>query len=89
MKINAINNQTFKLNRTSMVRYNPNSTKTFSDIAHLENGKKIVIAKTYDKFGNLIEKLQYLKDFSGEWIKSKLQYFEEGKVIKALKGYKK
>lgn len=89
MKINAINNQTFGLNRTSIVRYNPNSTKTFSDIAHLENGKKVIIAKTYDKFGVMTEKLQYLKDSAGEWIKSKLQYFEGGKVVKTLKGRKK
>ena len=89
MKINAINNQTFGLNRTSIVRYNSNATKTFSDIVQLENGKKVIIAKTYDKFGVMTEKLQYLKDSAGEWIKSKLQYFEGRKVVKTLKGRKK
>lgn len=86
MRIEPVNNQNFKLKRTSTIRYNPNATKTFSDIIQLENGKKVVIAKTYDKFGVLTEKLQYLKDSAGEWVRSKLKFYSGGKVYKELVG---
>lgn len=89
MKINSINNSSFGLHRTTRTIYNPNATKTIADIVQLENGKRLTISKTYDKFGVMTDKLQYLKDESGKWIKSKLQYFEGGKVVKILKGGKK
>jgi hypothetical protein len=43
----------------------------------------------YDKFGTLTEKLSYLRDEAGEWVKSKLQIFKNGEVVKTLKGRKK
>ena len=88
MKINAVDNQTFGLNRTSRIIYNPNSTKTLVDIVQLQNGKRLTVSKTYNMFGVMTDKLQYLKDQTGNWIKSKLQYFQDGKVVKELKGGK-
>lgn len=88
MKINSVNNQTFGLKRTSSIRYNPNATKTFTDTAHLQNGKKVVVAKTFDKFGVLQEKIQYLKDNAGNWVKSKLKFYTGGKVVKEIGGNK-
>ena len=88
MKINSVNNQSFGLKRTSTIRYNSNATKTFTDTAHLQNGKKVVVAKTFDKFGVLQEKIQYLKDNAGNWVKSKLKFYSGGKVVKEIGGNK-
>ena len=41
----------------------------------LKNGKQIVIDKTYDKMGVLKEKLIYLKDELGIWIKHKVKNY--------------
>ena len=86
MKINAVDNQTFGLHKMSKIKYNPNATKTIADVVQFENGKRFVVAKTFDKFGVMTEKLHYLKDSMGNWVKSKLQYFKDGKLIKELKG---
>jgi hypothetical protein len=88
MKINSVNNQSFGLKRTSTIRYNSNATKTFTDTVHLENGKKVIIAKTCDKFGAMTEKLQYVKDNAGNWVKSKLKFYTGGKVVKEIGGNK-
>lgn len=76
MPIQPNNNVNFGLNKTNRIRYNIfKDTKTLSDIVHLKNGKKIVINKTYDKMGVLKEKLIYLKDELGNWIKHKVKNY--------------
>lgn len=80
----------FGLNRSAKVLYRPNATKVLVDRVELADGKVITYSKTYDKWGKMTEKLSYLRDTAGEWVKSKLQYFnKDGEVIKTLKGNKK
>lgn len=62
--------------------------KVVQDTVHFENGKKLTIAKTYGKMGGLTEKLYYLRDETGKWIKSKLQCFKGNKVVQELRGQK-
>ena len=62
--------------------------KTIKDTVHFENGKKLTISKTYNKMGELTDKLYYLRDEAGKWVKSKLQYFKGNKLVKELKGQK-
>lgn len=49
------------------------------------NGKRLDIYSAYDLEGNLIHKLYYLADSVGNWIKSKLKYYENGKVVKEVR----
>lgn len=63
-------------------------SKTIQDTVHFENGKTLKISKTYDKMGELTDKLYYLRDEAGKWVKSKLQYFKGNKLVKELKGQK-
>lgn len=79
----------FGLRRSAKVLYRPNATKVLVDRVEFENGKTITYAKTYDKWGTMTEKLSYLRDSVGNWVKSKLQYYKDGEVIKTLKGRKK
>ena len=53
-----------------------------------ENGKKLTIAKTFNKMGGLTEKLYYLRDETGKWIKSKLKCLKGNKVVQELRGQK-
>ena len=49
------------------------------------NNKKLDIYYAYNQDKKLEHKLFYLSDLVGNWIKSKLQYFnKDGKVIKSL-----
>lgn len=49
------------------------------------NGKKLDIYYAYDKEGNLIHKLYYLADLTGNWIKSKLKYYKGRQVVKVVR----
>lgn len=83
-------NKAFGLKRTSKVIYYPPTYKKIVDTVELQNGKRATFTKKYNQFGVLTEKLSYLRDAAGEWVKSKLQYFnKDGEVIKTLKGNKK
>lgn len=85
-----ISTKTFGLKRSTKVVYHPPTYKKIVDTVELQNGKKVTFTKMYDKFGVLTEKLSYLRDSVGNWVKSKLQYFnKDGEVIKTLKGRKK
>lgn len=80
----------FGLKRTNKVVYHPNACKTIADTVHLNNGKTVTFAKTYNKWGDMTEKLSYLRDSVGNWVRSKLQFYgENGEVVKTLKGRKK
>lgn len=52
-------------------------------------GDKLDIYSAYDKEGNLIHKLYYLSDSVGNWIKSKLKYYTNGKCYKTVWGEKR
>ena len=82
-------NKAFGLKRSTKVIYYPPTYKKIVDTIELQNGKKVTFTKMYDKFGVLTEKLSYLRDSAGEWVKSKLQCFKDGELVKTLKGRKK
>lgn len=83
MKIQPVESPNFGLVRQTQIRYTAPYTKVITDTVKLANGKKAIFASTYS--GNTLEsKLSYLKDAAGKWIKSKLDYFENGKVVKTL-----
>ena len=87
---NQPNDKAFGLKRTNKVVYHPNACKTIADTVHLNNGKTVTFAKTYNKWGDMTEKLSYLRDSVGNWVRSKLQFYgENGEVVKTLKGRKK
>ena len=46
--------------------------------------KKIEIYNAYNKNGKLEHKLYYLQNLLGNWLKSKLVYFSNGKKYKTL-----
>ena len=83
MKIQPVESPNFGLVRQTQIRYTAPYTKVITDTVKLANGKKAIFASTYS--GNTLEsKLSYLKDAAGKWIKSKLDYFENGKIVKTL-----
>lgn len=87
---NQPSDKAFGLNRSTKVVYHPPTYKKIVDTVELQNGKTVTFAKTYNKWGDMTEKLSYLKDSVGDWVKSKLQYFgKNGEVVKTLKGRKK
>ena len=83
MKIQPTNQVTFALNRQTQIRYVTPEVRKVIDTVRLSNRKQVIVSKEYYR-GNLSSKLQYLKDAAGKWIKSKLDYFENGKIVKTL-----
>ena len=73
----------FGLNSTRKIYFDTPLIKRVVDTVHLGNGKKVIISKCYD-YGNLISKLQYLKDEAGNWVKSKLKCYKNGKAVKTI-----
>ena len=87
MKIQPVESPNFGLVRQTQIRYTAPYTKVITDTVKLANGKKVLFAKTYS--GNTLEsKLSYLKDAAGQWVKSKLRYYQGGKVVKTLNSEK-
>lgn len=84
MKIQPVSQVSFGFNKTRSLRYIEPDVKQAIDIIRFENGKRLTITAQY-KRGVLQNKLYYLKDAAGRWIKSKLDYFEHGKKVKTLK----
>ncbi len=83
MKIQPTSQVSFGLNRSRQLRYVTPEIKREIDTIRFNNGKKLTITSEYHR-SNLTNKLYYLKDAAGKWIKSKLDYFENGKVVKTL-----
>lgn len=83
MKIQPTSQVSFGLNRSRQLRYVTPEIKREIDTIRFNNGKKLTITSEYQR-SNLTNKLYYLKDAAGKWIKSKLDYFENGKVVKTL-----
>ena len=49
------------------------------------NGFKLDIYSAYTREGKVIHKLYYLSDAVGNWVKSKLVYFQDGKKYKTIR----
>ena len=78
----------FGLNRRTRTVFYPESYKKVVDTVELKNGKSVTFTKVHDQFGNLTEKLSYVRDEIGNWVKSKLQMYENGKITKVLRSRK-
>lgn len=52
-------------------------------------GYKLDVYSAYDTEGRLIHKLYYLSDSLGNWLKSKLKYYENGKFVKEIRSEKR
>ena len=83
MRINSMQTYSFGMNYTQKTYYDNRFVRHVTDTVHLDNGKKVIISKCYD-YGNLISKLQYLKDEAGNWVKSKLKCYKNGKAVKTI-----
>lgn len=54
------------------------------------NNKKLEIYSAYSREGKLLHKLYYLADAVGNWIKSKLKYYDEsGNCYKTVRSEKR
>lgn len=86
LRVNPIQTQqpTFGVRINGIKRYNGNNEHKIITKATLENGKQIIIAD-YFQDNKLIHKLQYLKDSAGKWIKSKLKYYENNKIVQIIR----
>ena len=81
MKINSINQLTFKMKWSSHTHKTIDGYLSRLDEIILDNGKKLRITTEY-KNGIKQTKLQYLIDSTGKWLKSKLYYFKNKKVLR-------
>lgn len=86
MRIEPIqpNEPTFGLNVQKTIRYDSFTNKRIIDTVRFNNGKQLQITK-YFEYDQLTQKLYYLKDSAGKWIKSKLKIFENNKLKQVVK----
>lgn len=75
--------QTFGLKTQRTIRYDSLKTKRIIDTAFLQNGKTLKIYN-YFEFDKLTQKLYYLKDEAGKWVKSKLKTYKGNSVNQVL-----
>lgn len=83
MRIEPIKPQpqpTFGLNVQKTIRYDDFTRKRIIDTVHFDNGKQLQITKFFE-YDKLTQKLYYLKDETGKWVKSKLKDFKLNKVL--------
>ena len=53
-------------------------------------GKRLEIYSAYSREGKILHKLYYLADAVGNWVKSKLKYYDtEGKCYKVIRSEKR
>ena len=71
----------YKMNYSTKIRYDSEGCKRVIDTICLDNGKKLTITKAYC-CNTLASKLQYLRDETGRWIKSKLRYYSGRRVAR-------
>ena len=74
---------TFGLNTQRVIRYDTPYCKRIIDTVNLQNGKTLTISKHFER-DNLTQKLYYLKNQAGEWIKSKLKMYKGNSVNQVL-----
>lgn len=75
--------QTFGIKTQRTIRYDNPYCKRIVDTAFLDNGKSLRITK-YFECDKLTQKLYYLKDQAGKWIKSKLKQYKGNSVNQVL-----
>lgn len=85
MRVQPIKTQqpTFGINTNVVKRFDGIDRKQIITKGILNNGKQLIVTDYYYR-DNLIQKLQYLKDATGKWIKSKLKIYENNKVAKVV-----
>lgn len=83
MKVQGVNNTTFKCRKGSIERLR-DFGKVIQETGYI-NKKKLDIYSAYTEDGELIHKLYYLSDHLGNWIKSKLKFFQNGKCIRVIR----
>lgn len=71
---------TFGLNVQKAIRYDDMTRKRIIDTVRFGNGKQLQITKFFE-YDKLTQKLYYLKDETGKWVKSKLKDFKLNKVL--------
>lgn len=87
MKIQPINNINFKCHQGTTEKLRDYG-KVIKDTGII-NGKRLEIYSAYSREGKLIHKLYYLADGLGNWIKSKLKFYDNyGKCFKTIKSEK-
>ena len=74
---------TFGLNTQRVIRYDTPYCKRIVDTVSFDNGKSLRITK-YFECDKLTQKLYYLKDQAGKWIKSKLKTYKDNSVNQVL-----
>lgn len=88
MYVQGVISPTFNCHKKS-AEYLRDYGKVIKDTGFI-NGKKLEIYSAYSHEGKIIHKLYYLADNVGNWIKSKLKYFDEqGKCYKTIRSEKK
>lgn len=85
MIVNPIQPQhpSFGLKTQRAVRYHSFTKKSITDTAYLQNGKSLRIIKYFD-YDKLTQKLYYLKDEAGKWVKSKLKTYKGNSINQVL-----
>lgn len=85
MIVNPIQPQqpSFGLNTKSVIKYGGFAQKSIDDTVQLSNGKSLRIIKYFD-YDKLTQKLYYLKDEAGKWVKSKLKTYKGRQVDKVI-----
>ena len=87
MKINLHKNTppvSFGLNTQRHIRYITPEVTQLNETVWFKNGNTLRIASEYRR-DELVNKLYYLKDSAGRWIKSKLKFYENGKMTGVLR----
>lgn len=69
------------------IRYVSPEIKRTIKTYRLSCGKKLTVTDEYTR-DKLTSRLYYLKDKAGKWLKSRLEYFQDGKRTKVLKSKK-
>lgn len=87
MKIQPTENINFRCHKATTQKLRDYG-KVIKDTGFI-NGKKLEIYSAYSYDGQLMHKLYYLADNLGNWLKSKLKYYEKGKCYKVIRSEKK
>lgn len=85
MIVNPIQPQqpSFGLKTQRVIKYHSFTKKSITDTAYLQNGKSLRITQYFD-YDKLTQKLYYLKDEAGKWVKSKLKTYKGRQVDKVI-----
>ena len=88
MNVQPIDNIKFKCHKGTTEKLRDYG-KVIKDTGFINN-KKLEIYSAYSHEGKLLHKLYYLADAVGNWIKSKLKYYDEnGNCYKTVRSEKR